>query len=124
METIYQDIFDVIQEILPDDWKKIILYAQYSEDSYSMKLFVDKGNNAFIDYLTEYFDKRQLLFDAFGKIDGLICLVRDKLPQKDKWYVMTFIVDADGGFNAKYDYTDVSDNRIEYYKKWKKQYVG
>lgn len=36
---------------------------------------------------------------------------------------MTMIVTSDGNLKVEFDYTDISENSIEYEQKWKKKYI-
>ena len=37
MDNVYQEVFEILEELLPKKWEKVIFYAEYSMDSYSMK---------------------------------------------------------------------------------------
>lgn len=119
----YQKIFNTLQDILPDDWQKVIFYAEYAESSYSMKYFVTTDQDSNIDcFKLKVISKRDII-KAFATIDSYITPVRKELNQKDKWNVMTLIVDDRGNFKADYEYEDISEKSIEYFQKWKEQYL-
>lgn len=119
----YQSIFNTLQEVLPDDWHKVVFYAQYGENSYSMKYFVDSGDGVY----TECFKLKGIfkkdIIKAFAVIDSQIMPVRKELSKKDTWYVMTLIVDDKGNFKADYEYEDISEDSIGYYQRWKEKYL-
>ena len=56
-------------------------------------------------------------------IDKIITPERKKLKEKDMWSVLTLMVDASGNMKADFDYTDISENTIEYERKWKDKYL-
>lgn len=119
----YQSIFNTLQEILPDDWHKVVFYAQYGENSYSMKYFVDSGDGVYTDcFKLKGIPKREII-KAFAVIDSQIMPIRKELSKKDTWSVMTLVVDDKGNFKADYEYEDISEDSIGYYQRWKKKYL-
>ena len=119
----YQSIFNTLQEILPDDWHKVVFYAQYGENSYSMKYFVDSGDGVYTDcFKLKGISKRDII-KAFALIDSQIMPIRKKLSKKDTWSVMTLIVDDEGNSKADYEYEDISEDSIGYYQRWKEKYL-
>ena len=34
---VFQDIFDILQPVLPKEWKKLLIFIGYTEGSYTMK---------------------------------------------------------------------------------------
>ena len=119
----YQGLFNTLQEVLPDDWHKVVFYAQYGESSYSMKYFVDLGNGVYTDcFKLKDIPKRDII-KAFAVIDSHIMPIRKELSKKDTWSVMTLIVDNEGDFKADYEYEDISEDTIGYYQRWKEKYL-
>lgn len=119
----YQNIFNTLQGVLPDDWHKVVFYAQYGESSYSMKYFVDSGNGNYTEcFKLKGINKRDII-KTFAAIDSQIMPIRKELSKKDTWSVMTFVVDDTGNFKADYEYNDISENSIEYYQNWKEKYL-
>ena len=120
----YQSIFNTLQGILPDDWHKVVFYAQYGENSYSMKYFVDSGDGVYTDcFKLKGISKRDII-KAFALIDSQIMPIRKKLSKKDTWSVMTLIVDDEGNFKADFEYEDISEDSIGYYQRWKEKYLN
>ena len=66
-EISYQSIFDILQEILPDDWHKVVFYAEYGESSYSMKYFVDTGDGQYTDCFDLKDTSNQDIIKVFAK---------------------------------------------------------
>ena len=120
-EISYQKIFDCLLPVLPDDWKKAVFYAEYSEGSYSMKYYVDSGDGDYIDCFSTGISKSRIIH-AFLEIDKEIAPIRNSLSTKDLWSVMTLTVSSSGEFNADYDYEQVTDS-IEYFRKWETRYL-
>lgn len=122
-EISYQGIFNTLQEILPDDWHKVVFYAQYGENSYSMKYFVDSGDGVYTDcFKLKGISKRDII-KAFAVIDSQIMPIRKELSKKDTWSVMTLVVDDECNFKADYEYEDIFEDSIGYYQRWKEKYL-
>lgn len=119
----YQSIFNTLQEILPDDWHKVVFYAEYGAGSYSMKYFVDTGNGVFTDCFNIKNVSKRDIIKVFAVIDSQIMPVREELSKKDTWHVMTLMVDDTGNFKADFEYDDISDDSISYFHKWKEKYL-
>ena len=120
----YQSIFNTLQEVQPDDWHKVVFYAQYGENSYSMKYFVDSVDGVYTECFKLKGISKKDIIKAFAVIDSQIMPVRKELSKKDKWYVMTLIIDDEGNFKADYEYEDISEGSIGYYQRWKEKYIN
>ena len=118
-----QSIFIILQEILPDNWHKVVFYAEYGESSYSMKYFVDFGDGQYIDCFRLKGITKQDIIKAFAVIDSQIMPIRKELSKKDTWTVMTLVVDENGNFKADYEYKDISEDLVGYYNGWKNRYL-
>ena len=75
-DITYQSIFNTLQEVLPDNWHKVVFYAQYSENSYSMKYFVDTGDGQYTDCFNLKDIHKQDIIKAFAVIDSQIMPIR------------------------------------------------
>ena len=115
----YQGIFNTLQEVLLDDWHKVVFYAEYGESSYSMKYFVDFGDGQYIDCFRLKGITKQDIIKAFAVIDSQIMPIRKELSKKDTWTVMTLVVDENGNF----EYKDISEDLVGYYNGWKNRYL-
>ena len=120
--NIFQNVFDLIQDYLPDGWKKTVLFVGYTKGSYSMKFYA-KTNSKYIDCFSFAGVSKTDLIKLFMKIDKVLKAERDKLTGKDKWTVFTMLVDSTGTMKTFFDYDDHSDDMIEYEEKWKKKYL-
>lgn len=118
----YEKLIVELQNVLPVKWDKVVLYSEYTSASYSFKYFVKIG-----DKYTDCFNLKgvseDLLINEFMKLDTIIRPLRKKLSDKDKWTVMTVIFSNDGEFNADFDYTNESENDVDYFQKWKRKYL-
>ena len=120
----YQSIFNILQEVLPNDWHKVVFYAQYGENSYSMKYFVDSDDGVYTECFKLKGISKKDIIKALAVIDSQIMPVRKELSKKDSWSVMTLIIDDEGNFKADYEYKDISEDSIGYYQRWKEKYLN
>ncbi len=118
----FQEIYDTIAPLLPEEWDKVILYAEYAEDSFEMKFWV-KNKNEFIDCFALPTVSEKEVLGAFMDIDELIAPSRNTLNGDDIWTVLTIVISNDGQFHADYSYEDLSENKIEFIAEWKKKYL-
>lgn len=121
-DNIFQNVFDLIQDYLPDGWEKTVLFVGYTTGSYSMKFYA-KTNSRYIDCFSFAGVSKKDLTKLFMKIDKVLKTERNKLTEKNKWTVLTMVVDSTGAMKTFFEYDDHSDDMIAYEKKWKKKYL-
>lgn len=120
---IFQKVFDMIQSFLPDDWKKMILYIGYTSGSYSMKFYTCDSQGKYTDCFSQNGANKAKLIHLFMSIDKVMEPERRMLDEKNKWSVMTMIVEENGSIKTEFDYTDISENTIAYEQNWKGKYI-
>ena len=103
-ELSYSKIFELIQDCLPDNWRKVIFYSVIAQDSFSMKYFVEQDNGILIDCFSVSNVNRMKLHRTFMDIYSLINKYRMSLSEKERWSSIILIVNGDGKFKAKLDY--------------------
>lgn len=121
--SLFQSVFDLIQDYLPDNWEKMVLFAGYTTGSYSMK-FYSKQNEKFVDCFSFDGVTKSDLIKLFMKIDKLLKAERNRLSGKDKWTVFTMSIDNKGAMKTYFDYQDHSEDMIAFEKEWKKKFLS
>lgn len=121
--TIYQTIFDKLQDFMPPKWDKLVFYAGYSNGSYSMKYYIENDEEQYIDCFSLQGVKKSDLIKLFIEINKDLSVERESLNAKQKWTVLTMIVDKSGKMRTEFDYADISENSIAYEQEWKKRYL-
>lgn len=107
-QEMYQQIFNKLQDYLPEGWQKIDFHTVHTKRKYSMKYFV-MTENKWVDCFN-LIDRKELV-RLFIDINKDITNVWNRLPEKHKWYVLNMVVDRQGHINVTYDYADdVKDN--------------
>ena len=118
----YEKLLDELLDVVPANWKKVVLHAEYTATSYSFKYFVN-SEDKYIDCFDLKGIDETLLIQKFMKLDEIIRPSRAGLSGKNKWSVMTVVFQNDGNFKTEFDYDDISENSIEYFQKWKTKYL-
>lgn len=119
---MFQDMFDKLQDGIPESWDKVILYVAYFEGSYTMKYFVRENKGEYVDCYNLEGMSNSKLIKLFMALDKIIAPEREALGEK-KWSVMTLVVDSEGNFNTDFDYKDISADSLTYEEKWEKKYL-
>ncbi len=122
-ESVYQEVFDLVQDYLPEEWTSIVLFVGYTEGSYSMKYYVKDNDNDYIDCFKLNNTSRTELIKLFIEIDEILSKERELLDRKNKWTIMTFMVDNTGKMKAEFEYDDHSEDLISYERKWRDKYL-
>ena len=120
MEEISNEIFNEIQNYLPNNWDNVVYWALYTSDSYSMKYFIKKDDK-YIDCF-ELFTDGDLL-SLFKKLNIIIQKYKENLKESDKWTSMVLTVDSDGNFKTNYDYSNLDDISVKYEQRLKEIYL-
>lgn len=122
-DKIFQEVFNLLEVFLPQDWKKTVLFAGYTEGSYSIKYYCWTENGTFMDCFNLGGVSRSDLIKLFVDIDKILSKERALLDGKNRWSVLTMIVNNDGTMKAEFNYDDHSEDMIAYEKEWKKKYL-
>lgn len=123
-DSIFQSIIDILTDILPAKWERLIYRADYAEGSYSMKYYVDLGDKKYTDCFKLGTPSKSQILATFRKLNTIIAPDRQTLSSKEKWSVMTIKIEPSGKFKADFDYTDISERPISYQESWEKKYLN
>lgn len=122
---MYNDIYLAVAEelvtVLPEKWEKVMLYSQITDDSYEFFFYVQVGEQFIQCYELEqeFGIPRKEIRKCFSKLNDIL-----KSDYKEKkWYVLTYLLDKNGKFTTEYEYTDYSENSLDYKKQWKVKYL-
>ena len=122
-DKLFQAIYDELKNVLPSEWNRIAFFAEYTQGSYTMKYFVDDGKTGYIDCFKLNNINKSTLIRLFMSIDKIISSERNKLSESQKWSVLSLFIGSDGKINAKFDYTDISENVVSYEQEWKEKWL-
>ncbi len=123
MEATYQKIADRVLDLNIGDWKRIVFYIQYTDDSFEITFYIKNYENKYINYLDLDLDSDELE-DAIMDLDDIIVEHRNEMgKQNDKWSLMTFIIEDSGDCKAEYEYDLDLETAMESKMEWKRQYL-
>lgn len=125
----FEIIADKIQDVLPNGWKKVVFYAEVTDDSYEMFYYVftsgsDKPIQCY-DLPDKYEIDEDQIDAVFEKIYEPLRKERSGLVAegKEPWTNYTLLLTNDGSFKVDYDFTSLEDGGYEYRKTWRKKYI-
>ncbi len=131
METLYMEIAELLNKMIPEEWSRILLYSEVREGMsqvyfyyypklqnkpiYSLDIVdiydIDKQNYKNIDH--KLYDCFERLWEEF-KIQG-----------QEPWTHLTFFLDSTGKMKIDYNYDDISQiSPVEKQDKWEAKYLG
>ncbi len=119
-DSIFQNIYDEIEQYIQFRWKKIVIYLEYGEESYTFLFYVNTGGEYVQCYDIKGINEDDLM-DSFERIDEIVNEARSKDGQT--WSNMTIVIGDDGELKVDYDYTDLSQGTYKYEKEWKNKYL-
>lgn len=112
MGILYQEIAEKIQEIIPDTWSKVYLYAEVLKDSSMVyfyfynsvgKLVYSENISENYNVSEEIYDK--LLFELFDLFEKLHKEYKDN--NQEVWTNLTLILEETGKIQIEFDYENV-----------------
>ncbi|WP_221567099.1 immunity protein YezG family protein [Alkalihalobacillus sp. TS-13] len=131
MESLYQVAATTLNEMIPEEWDKILLYSEVRE-GFSQVFFyyypinedspvysLDILDNFNID--PQYFKQlKQELYGAFEELWNEF-----KIQNQEQWTNLTFLLENTGQMKIEYGYEDVADlNHVEKQEQWEKRYIN
>jgi hypothetical protein len=125
----FEMIAERIQDILPQGWKKVVFYAEVTDDSYEMFYYVFTSES---DKPIQCYDLPDLYEIDENQIDAIFEELYEPLRKerssliaegKEPWSNYTLILNSDSSFKVDYDFTSLEDGGYEYRKQWKNKYI-
>lgn len=134
LQSIYQEIAETVNELIPEDWEKFYFYAQISDTGGGTYFFsnTSKSLNEF-QYSVEIpydFDINRNVFDEYNsKLFDLSDKMREVFRRYDQelWYSFTMSLERSGKFNIHFDYTDWFKTDYDFNEQltiWEYKYLG
>lgn len=130
MEVIYQKVANILVEMIPEEWEKILLYAEVRE-GFSQVFFyyypVNKEKPVYsLDIVDEFNTGKPLhrklkqeLYDCFEELWNEF-----KVQDQELWTSLTYILDNKGRMKLNYGYDDISEiSPDEKQDKWEAEYL-
>ena len=110
-KKMLQGIASILEETLPEDWSKVVFYAEYAEGAFSIEYYVaGSGKDDFVKCFDQKGVSRASLMKNFMAINKFIEPERAALKPEKRWGSMTLILHSNGKFKVDYDYSDMTEN--------------
>ena len=136
-KKMLQGIASILEETLPEDWSKVVFYAEYAEGAFSIEYYVaGSGKDDFVKCFDQKGVSRASLMKNFMAINKFIEPERAALKPEKRWGSMTLILGAYLKFaniENRQDYVkqiltlediDMTENAYARKKAWKKKYLA
>lgn len=113
MGQLYQQIAEQLNEMIPCEWTKIILYAEILDDSSEVYFFfntLQSEENIYSHDIPKQFDvSKKIYVSLLIELQELFEELREefKANNQDIWTNLTLKLYNTGKFSIDYDYTDV-----------------
>ncbi|WP_276736570.1 immunity protein YezG family protein [Bacillus sp. (in: firmicutes)] len=138
METVkigelYQKIAEYLNEMIPSQWEKIVLYAEILDDSADIYFYFTTPNNSdylYSHYIPEQFNVCEEIYDQLLiELQELFEELKEefKLGNQDIWTNLTLKLENTGKFSIDYNYDDVLSSELDDLQRrdvWKYQNLG
>nr|WP_240456729.1 immunity protein YezG family protein [Virgibacillus halodenitrificans] len=131
MEHIYQEIANTLVNIVPEEWEKIILYAEYREGYKKMFFYYFTQSTKKPVYSLDITDLFNISEDDYDELENQLynCFTKlweeFKIQEQEQWTNLTFILYSSGKMKIDYSYEDVSElSPIEKQEKWEADHLG
>ncbi len=110
MEELYNKIGIIINNIIPEEWNKVYLYAEVSEEHQNVFFYYypkDNQNPIYSMDITDQFNIddnkfKELRYDLPDCFDEL--WEEFRIQKQEQWTNLTFILDNTGEFKINYEY--------------------
>lgn len=130
MENIYQNVADILVDMIPEEWEKILLYAEVREGFSQVYFYYYPTQqekpvySLDIPYVfnvdkRQHKEMKQELYECFEELWNEF-----KVQGQEQWSNLTFILDNTGQMKLNYGYDDISEiSPDEKQEKWEAEYL-
>lgn len=124
-EQIYQQVANTLVNIIPEEWKKIFLYAEYREGYKKVFFYYYTHSRSKPVYSLDITDLYNISEDNYEEMENELykCFARlweeFRKQEVEQWTNLTFILDSTGKMKVNYGYEDISElSPVEKQDKW------
>ncbi|MEC2159693.1 immunity protein YezG family protein [Virgibacillus halodenitrificans] len=130
-EQIYHQIAVTLVKILPEEWDRVILYAEYRGDYKKVFFYYftqSKENPVYSLDIPDLFDISEDDYDEFEN-QLYSCFTKlweeFKIQEQEQWTNLTFTLFSNGKMKIDYDYEDISYlSPIEKQEEWEAKHLA
>ena len=110
--AVWQDVFDLLESVLPAEWAQIVLYLTYTDESGSIDYRIGTDDGQFRQYHAFSEISRDKAEAVFTEIDFLLMPVLRHMSEP--WVSAAVRLRCDGRFQVCYDYTAIAERDAAY----------
>ena len=131
MERIYPKIANILLNMIPEEWDKVLVYSEVREGYERMYFYYYPKNELNPIYsldIVDNFDvdedvlenKEMQLYECFR-----VLWYEFKNQGQEQWTYLTFILYSTGKMNIEYNYSNVSEiSLVDKQNNWMKKYLS
>lgn len=131
MELIYPKIANVLLNMIPEEWDKVLVYSEIREGYERMYFYYypkNKLNPIYSLDIVDNFDideevlenKEMKLYECFREL-----WYEFKNQGQEQWTYLTFVLYSTGKMNIEYNYSNVSEiSPVDKQNDWMKKYLS
>ncbi|PAF36787.1 cytoplasmic protein [Terribacillus saccharophilus] len=130
MELMYQQIANTLVDMIPEEWDKIYLYAEYREGYKKVFFYYYPENKSKPIYSLDIIDIFNIEEDDFDRLENELYTCFTNLwlefskQEQESWSHLTYILDSNGKMKINYGYDDLSEiSPVEKQEKWETEYI-
>lgn len=110
--AVWQDVFGLLEPVLPAEWAQIVLYLTYTDDSGSIDYRIGTDDGQFRQYHRFPEISGDMAETVFTAIDFLLMPVLRRMSEP--WVSAAVRFRQDGRFQVRYDYTAIAERDAAY----------
>ncbi|MCM3618461.1 antitoxin YezG family protein [Sutcliffiella horikoshii] len=130
MEVMYQRVANILVEMIPEEWEKVLLYAEVREGFSQVFFYYYPINQKQPVYNLDILDSfnveksshkqlKQELYECFEDLWNEF-----KIQGQERWTNLTYLLDNTGRMKLNYVYDDISEiSPDEKQEKWEAEYL-
>lgn len=130
MEKIYQQVANVLVNIIPEEWKKIFLYAEYREGYKRVFFYYYPITGVKPVYSLDIMDLFNIDEEEFDELENelykcfSILWEEFKEQEQEQWTNLTFILESTGRMKLNYGYETISEiSPVDKQDRWESEYL-
>ncbi|WP_196591662.1 immunity protein YezG family protein [Pectinatus frisingensis] len=131
MEELYGQIADLLNQMIPEEWSRILLYSEVREGMSQVYFYYYRTSQDKPIYSLDIVDIYNIDKQNFKNFDHKLydCFERlweeFKIQGQEPWTHLTFFLDSTGKMKIDYSYEDVSEiSPVEQQEKWEAKYLS
>ncbi|WP_317849225.1 immunity protein YezG family protein [Sutcliffiella horikoshii] len=128
IEHLYQSIANIVNDMIPEEWEKILLYAEIREGYKKCYFYYYSTSSSEYIYSLDIPDLFSMDDEEYDRLedemyDAFLQLQQEfKNQGQEEWTYLTYTLNHKGKVNIKYNYEDVSEiSPVEKQNRWEKE---